>query len=152
MDRVTDSHSFAPMGFADLDWVVAQEATLHAFPWTRGNFVDSLNAGYLHRLMFEAGVPIAYAVVLGVIDEAHLLNLSVVRSAWGRGCGQRMLEHLIEEARQGAIRQYFLEVRPSNTAAIALYQRLGFAEIGRRKRYYPAPEGREDAIVMRREL
>jgi ribosomal-protein-alanine N-acetyltransferase len=143
---------FAPMDERDLDWVVAQEAALQTFPWTRGNFVDSLAAGYSNWLMFDAGEPIAYAVVLIVFDEAHLLNLGVANPAQGRGYGQRLLEHLLGEARLGGIRHYFLEVRPSNSRAIALYRRNGFVEIGRRRGYYPLAGGREDAIVMRREL
>jgi ribosomal-protein-alanine N-acetyltransferase len=136
----------------DLDWVCAQEAELHPFPWTRGNFVDSLVAGHDCWLMSEAGHPQAYAIVLVVLDEAHLLNISVVRDAQRRGFGRRLLEHLIAEARHQGIRQFFLEVRPSNEPALALYQRTGFVEIGQRKGYYPSSGGRENAIVMRLEL
>jgi ribosomal-protein-alanine N-acetyltransferase len=135
----------------DLDWVVAQEAALHRFPWSQGNFTESLAAGHACWLMRDAGVPVGYAVVLGVLDEAHLLNISVVRTAQGRGLGSRLLEHLISTARRGGIRQFFLEVRPSNLAALTLYRRAGFVEIARRKGYYPSLEGREDAIVMRLE-
>ena len=143
------SLSFAPMTEHDLDWVMEQEASLHRFPWSLGNFTDSLAAGYACWLMLETGAPVGYAVVLVVLDEAHLLNISVVRAAQRRGLGSRLLEHLFSVARSSGIRQFFLEVRPSNLAALALYRRAGFVEIGRRKGYYPSPEGREDAIVMR---
>jgi ribosomal-protein-alanine N-acetyltransferase len=136
----------------DLDWVVEQEAALHSFPWTRGNFVDSLSAGHGCWLMSDAGRPVAYAIVLIVLDEAHLLNISVVRDAQGRGLGRHLLEHLIADARRGGIRQFFLEVRPSNVPALALYRCAGFVEIGQRKGYYPSSGGRENAIVMRLEL
>jgi len=139
--------SFAPMTEHDLDWVVEQEADLHPFPWSRKNFADSLAAGYDCWRMLEANVPVGYAVVLLVLDEAHLLNISVVRAAQRRGLGSRLLEYLV--ARCEGVRQFFLEVRPSNLPALALYQRAGFVEIGRRKGYYPSRDGREDAIVMR---
>ncbi|MDR3213955.1 MAG: ribosomal protein S18-alanine N-acetyltransferase [Azoarcus sp.] len=144
--------SFAPMTERDLDWVMTQEAGLHPFPWTRGNFADSLAAKHLCRLMLDGGSPVAYAVVLVVIDEAHLLNISVVRGEQGRGLGGRLLEYLADDVRCCGVRRFFLEVRPSSAHALAMYQHAGFVEIGRRKGYYPAAIGREDAIVMRRDL
>lgn len=142
-----------PMTELDLDWVVENEAELHAFPWTRGNFVDSLVAGYGAWILRDAAQPVAYAVMLTVVDEAHLLNISVARSAQRAGVGGRLLRQLFDEARERGASQLFLEVRPSNEAAIALYDRHGFEPIGRRRGYYPARDGgREDAIVMRREL
>lgn len=144
---------FAPMTELDLDWVVENEAELHTFPWTRGNFVDSLVAGYGAWILHDAARPVAYAVMLTVVDEAHLLNISVARPAQRAGVGGRLLRQLFDEARDRGASQLFLEVRPSNEAAMALYHRHGFEPIGRRKGYYPAPNGgREDAIVMRREL
>ncbi|WP_332673236.1 ribosomal protein S18-alanine N-acetyltransferase [Aromatoleum sp.] len=144
---------FAPMTELDLDWVVENEAELHAFPWTRGNFVDSLVAGYGAWVLRDAAQPVAYAVMLTVVDEAHLLNISVAQRAQRAGAGGRLLRQLFDEARARGASQFFLEVRPSNDAAIALYRRHGFEPIGRRKGYYPARDGgREDAIVMRREL
>ncbi|MDR0716079.1 MAG: ribosomal protein S18-alanine N-acetyltransferase [Azoarcus sp.] len=144
--------SFTPMREDDLDWVAAQEALLHPFPWSRNNFFDSLAVGHTCWLMSDGGAPVAYAVVLAVIDENHLLNISVARGEQGRGLGGRFLGHLLDEARRGDARRFFLEVRPSNAPALALYRRAGFVEIGRRKGYYPASGGREDAIVMRLDL
>jgi ribosomal-protein-alanine N-acetyltransferase len=146
-----DSLSFVPMAEHDLDWAVEQEASLHRFPWSRGNFSDSLVAGHGCWLMLETDEPVGYAVMLRVLDEAHLLNLSVVHAAQGRGLGNCLLEHLISTARGEGLRQFFLEVRPSNLSALALYRRAGFVEIARRRGYYPSPDGREDAIVMRLE-
>lgn len=144
---------FVPMGEADLDWVAENEARLHVSPWTRGNFADALAAGYICRIMRLEGRRVAYAVMLMVLDEAHLLNISVVRPAQGVGLGSALLLHLFDEARRVGATQCFLEVRPSNAAALALYRRHGFVSIGRRKHYYPAAGGsREDALVMRLSL
>ncbi|MDR2032476.1 MAG: ribosomal protein S18-alanine N-acetyltransferase [Azoarcus sp.] len=144
--------SFALMRESDLDWVAEQEALLHSFPWSRNSFADSLAAGHACWLMSAAGAPVAYAVVLTVIDENHLLNISVARGEQGRGLGGRFLAYLLDKARRDGIRRFFLEVRPSNAPARMLYRRSGFVEIGQRKSYYPAPGGREDAIVMSLEL
>lgn len=145
--------TFLPMSDTDLDWVVAAEAELHAFPWTRGNFVDSLAAGYACRVMLGGDEPLGYAVLLLVLDEAHLLNISILRRHQRQGMALAMLEHLYVSACAAGATQMFLEVRPSNAAALALYRREGFQAIGRRARYYPAADGgREDAIVMRRAL
>ena len=148
----TQAFRFAPMSESDLDWVAEQEGSLHRFPWSRGNFADSLNAGHSCWMMFESDAPVAYAIMLAVLDEAHLLNISVTRAAQGRGLGSVLLGYLLSSARSYDLRHFFLEVRPSNLPALALYRRAGFAEIGRRKAYYPSPEGREDAIVMKLEL
>lgn len=145
--------SFAPMAEVDLDWVVANEVILHTFPWTRGNFLDSLRAGYGAWILRLDTAPVAYAVMLQALDEAHILNISVARSAQRSGIGGRLLRFLFEEARRGGCVHVFLEVRPSNEPALCLYRANGFEPVGRRKRYYPADGGgREDAIVMRRSL
>lgn len=144
----SDLH-FVPMTEQDLDWVVACERDLHAFPWTRGNFVDSLVAGHGCWLLKVQGRRAGYAVMMRVLDEAHLLDISVDRSFQGHGHGAALLDHLRDEARRHGATQFFLEVRPSNEAALALYRKHGFEHIGRRRDYYPAVDGREDAIVMR---
>lgn len=141
--------AFAAMTAADLDWVAAREAELHAHPWSRGNFADSLAAGHDAWIMQRADEAVAYAVVLRVLDEAHLLDIGVVPAAQGQGLGGTFLVWLCERARQGGGSSFFLEVRPSNLAALRLYERVGFSEIGRRRGYYPGAAGREDAIVMR---
>lgn len=141
--------SFRPMHEADLDWVLRHEPELYPFPWTRGNFEDSLGAGYSCWIMSEGEAPVGYAVVMQVFDEAHLLNFSVVRAAQGRGAGAALLAFLREALRGRGVTQFFLEVRPSNLAARAVYEKAGFTHIGRRKGYYPAEGGREDALVMR---
>ncbi|HJV24753.1 MAG TPA: ribosomal protein S18-alanine N-acetyltransferase [Aromatoleum sp.] len=144
---------FLPMNETDLAWVVENERELHAFPWSPGNFADCLKAGYSSWIMRRNGLPVGYAVMLTVVDEAHLLNISIARSAQREGAGRQLMQFLLALAHRLGASQFFLEVRPSNAAALALYERQGFSVIGRRKRYYPAPNGeREDAIVMRLDL
>ncbi len=140
---------FVPMQETDLAWVAAQDRVLYPFPWSEGNFADSMSAGYGCWMMQEAGEPVGYAVLMRVLDEAHILNISVVAACQRGGLGRALLAHLADTAREGGAAQLFLEVRPSNTAALALYAKAGFETIGRRKGYYPATGGREDALVMR---
>ncbi|HET9700093.1 MAG TPA: ribosomal protein S18-alanine N-acetyltransferase [Burkholderiales bacterium] len=141
-----------PMRLQDLDAVIAIENRVYPFPWTRGNFRDSISAGYDCRVFELAGVIIGYGVVMRAVDEAHLLNLSVAANWQGRGYGRALLRHFMSFARDGACNFISLEVRPSNLAAIRLYQSEGFREIAVRRGYYPAERGREDAIVMGRAL
>lgn len=146
------SLAFRPMRAADLPWVAAREQELHLTPWSEGNFSDSLEAGYSCWLAHEDGAvqqPVAYAVLLVVLDEAHLLNITVAGAQQRRGVGGALLDFLFALARQAGAGQMFLEVRPSNEPARALYRRAGFQLIGRRKGYYPGPDGGEDALVMR---
>lgn len=143
---------FAAMTEADLDLVAAAEARIYAFPWTRGNFADSLAAGHEAWLAQQGGRMISYAVVMQVLDEAHLLNISVLPELQRGGCGSALLSHLFSQARIKAATRMLLEVRPGNISGQGFYKRHGFVEIGRRRDYYPAHEGREDAIVMARDL
>ncbi len=143
---------YEPMAAADLDAVAEMEQRVYPFPWSRGNFADSLAAGHGAWLAQEGGRMTAYAVTMQVLDEAHLLNLTVLPEFQRRGRGSAMLAHLIQVARDAAVRRMLLEVRPGNVSGQALYRGHGFVEIGRRRDYYPAPGGREDAIVMAREL
>lgn len=150
--------SFVPMGEADLPAVTAAEQRIHRFPWTFGNFRDSLIAGHDawlqrdSRAVGAAGAVVAFAVMMRVVDEAHLLNISVVPERQCGGLGRALLEFLRDRARQGGMLRMLLEVRPSNQNAIAFYQRFDFVEIGRRRGYYPDSTGREDAIVMAKNL
>jgi ribosomal-protein-alanine N-acetyltransferase len=140
----------APMRPQDLPEVLAIEQVAYEFPWTHGNFLDSLRAGHSAWSMRDSsGSLIAYAVMMMVLDEAHLLNLTVAPACQRFGFGWRLLEAMAENARGYGARTMLLEVRPSNTAAQKMYARYGFLRIGIRRDYYPAREGREDAIVMR---
>jgi len=141
---------YAPMVADDLRDVVRVEAQIYPFPWTHGNFADSLRSGYSCWVLRDAsGALQAYAVVMLALDEAHILNLSVAREQQGSGLGWRTLEWVARVARGYGARTMLLEVRPSNPTAIRLYERYGFQRIGVRRGYYPAAGGREDAIVMR---
>lgn len=141
---------YTPMTAADLDDVVAVEREIYPFPWTRGNFADALVAGCsAWALRGVDGALQAYAIVMPVLDEAHLLNLSVARGYQGGGLGFRTLRWMSEIARDHGARSMLLEVRPSNAPALRLYERYGFQRIGLRRAYYPAHAGREDALVMR---
>jgi len=136
----------------DLDAVTAIEEAIYPHPWTRGNFRDSLTAGY-HCWIVECGGDIAgYTVVAIAADEAHLLNLSVALPWQGHGMGRELLAFVIKLARDYAAARILLEVRPSNAAARALYAGAGFADAGVRRGYYPAGEAREDAIVLQLQL
>lgn len=141
-----------PMNERDLDAVAALEAAVQDFPWSRGNFSDSLAAGHAVWVCRLGGELVGFSVVMIVIDEAHLLNVAVAPRFQGQGYGARLLNHAMEQAgRHGACRLY-LEVRPSNAAAVRLYRHFGFRQIGLRRGYYPAAAGREDALVFEREL
>ncbi len=137
-----------PMNASDLDDVLVIENTVYPFPWTRGNFADSLAAGYSAWVCRIGGELVGYAVIMMVLDEAHLLNISVDQSRHGMGFGARLLRHAMAVARTLGARMLLLEVRPSNERALQLYTHFGFVRIGVRKAYYPAHDGREDALVL----
>lgn len=143
---------FFPMNERDLDGVAALEASLQTFPWSRGNFADSLTAGYSVWVCRLGGDLIGFSVVMSVIDEAHLLNIGIAARYQGQGYGARLLRHAMDCARLGGASKMFLEVRPSNARAVDLYRHFGFNRIGLRKGYYPAATGREDALVFDKEL
>lgn len=141
-----------PMRESDLDAVMAIEVRAYPFPWTRGIFRDCLRAGYSMWVHERAGEVLGYGVLSVAAEEAHVLNLCTAPGSERQGLGARMLRALLRIARGQRAQRVFLEVRPTNAPAIALYERCGFNEIGRRPRYYPAHRGREDAVVMALEL
>ena len=143
---------FRAMTPGDVPAVAAVERASYPFPWSEGIFRDCLRVGYLCRVADLDGEVVAYGVVAMAAGEAHILNLCVRGDLRGRNIGRQMLMLLIERSRQAGMEAVFLEVRPSNPHAIALYDSLGFNEIARRANYYPAAGGREDAIVMALEL
>ncbi|MDQ2733957.1 MAG: ribosomal protein S18-alanine N-acetyltransferase [Pseudomonadota bacterium] len=139
-----------PMTVAALDGVVALETLVYPFPWSRGNFVDTLVAGYAAwTLTGSSGELIGYCIAMRGVEEMHLLNITVAPPSRRRGHARRMLGELVRLCRSEDARRLWLEVRESNAEARATYVRLGFSHVGVRKGYYPAPEGRrEDAVVM----
>lgn len=136
----------------DLDAVMHIELRAYPFPWSRGIFRDCLRAGYAAWVLEREADMLGYGVLSAAADEAHVLNVCIAPQHQGRGHGRRLLRALVQHARALGAGRLFLEVRPSNPNAIALYRDEGFHEIGRRPRYYPAHVGREDAIVMAMEL
>lgn len=143
---------FRPMAVHDLDAVDTIERLVYTHPWTRGNFADSLGAGYHCWIIERDGDIAGYCVVMIAAGEAHLLNLSVAAPLQRQGLGSALLRFVMQLARDAGARTIYLEVRASNAAGRALYVRHGFAEIGVRRDYYPAEPGREDAVTMEKKL
>jgi len=141
-----------PMRIEDLPKVLAIEARAYEFPWTEPIFKDCLKAGYSMWVLDGTAAIVGYGVLSSAAGEAHILNLCVDPRFQGTGMGRRLLNRLIDLARWHQAERVFLEVRPTNTRAIALYHRAGFCEMGHRPNYYPRRGGREDAVVMAKEL
>ena len=136
----------------DIDAIMAIENVIYPHPWTRGNFNDSLRAGYHCWIMEAGGETIGYSVMMIGAGEAHVLNLSIAAQWQRQGRGREMLQFLLKLARDFSASRILLEVRPSNVAGRGLYAAAGFSEIATRRDYYPARDGREDAIVLELEL
>ena len=141
-----------PMQDADVPAVAALERSAYLFPWSEGIFRDCLRVGYVCRVIEIGGSVLGYGILSAGAGEAHILNLCVAEEVRCRGLGRSMLATLVERARGFGVREAFLEVRPTNTTAIRLYQTMGFEQIGIRRGYYQATVGREDAVVLRLEL
>lgn len=139
-----------PMTLASLDGVMALESHIYPFPWSRGNFFDSLAAGYTAwTLNRPGGELVGYCVAMAGAAEMHLLNITIAPAVRRRGHARHLLEELLRVCVATGAARLWLEVRVSNADARAAYCRLGFAEVGMRKGYYPAPAAsREDAVVM----
>jgi ribosomal-protein-alanine N-acetyltransferase len=141
-----------PMVEGDLDAVIEIERRIYAFPWTPGNFRDAIRSGYSCWVCRSGENLLGYAVLMLAAGEAHLLNLTVDSAVQRRGHGSRMLQHLAKTSRDYGARVLYLEARPSNAAGLELYARHGFRQIGVRRDYYPAPGGRENALVLAQEF
>jgi len=141
---------FLAIGLSDLETLVAIEAAAYPFPWSRSNFADSLNAGYLARKLVDAGGRwLGYFIAMPGVQEVHLLNLTVTPEHQRQGHALAMLDELVRESLALDARRLWLEVRTSNERAQALYRRYGFHDVGLRRGYYPAGAlARENAIVM----
>jgi ribosomal-protein-alanine N-acetyltransferase len=143
-----DAPRLVRMQEADLAEVIAIEGAIYSHPWTRGNFSDSLRAGYQCWAWRLGEELLGYFVLLVAAGEGHLLNLSVAAGRQRAGHGSALLGEAMRLARSRGAQHIFLEVRPSNLAAKALYSRFGFQEVAVRRDYYPAYSGREDALVL----
>ncbi len=140
------------MTHPDVVSVIRIENESYAFPWSEGIFRDCLRVGYVCCVTELDDIIIGYGVMSTGAGEAHVLNVCVAAPYRGKGLGAQMLEHLLEFAGSLGVGEVFLEVRPSNTSALRLYQSLGFTQIGIRRGYYQAVGGREDAVILRRLL
>ena len=144
--------SYREMTLADLDAVIQVETRAYAFPWSRGIFCDCLNANYECRVICIDNEVVGHGVLSAAAGEAHLLNVCIKRDLQGAGLGRKFVHHLVHRAHVLGAATLFLEVRPTNKVAIALYNSIGFLHVGTRRDYYPGELGREDAIVMALEL
>ena len=155
MSALREPHigQFRRMLYADLREIVLIERRSYEFAWTEGIFRDCIRVGYQCRVLETPHSFIqAYGVMSAAVGEAHILNLCVRPELQGRGLSRQVLDHLLDLARDVQVRTVFLEVRLSNNRAMQLYASAGFCEIGVRLGYYPAVKGREDALVMAKEL
>lgn len=148
--RLRAQSLLVPMASDWLDAVMAVEQRAYAFPWTRGNFIDSMVAGYPAEILVNHQRQLlGYFVGMHGVDEMHLLNITVAPEFQGQGHARTLFTALLAQSRAAAARKLWLEVRQSNVHAQAVYKRFGFQHIGLRRGYYPAALGqREDAVVM----
>ncbi len=136
----------------DVPAIAGIERATYDFPWTPAIFRDCLLAGYTNIVLEHNDIAVGYGVMSLAAGEAHLLNLCLVQALRGRGHGRGMLLYMIEGACHAGAERIYLEVRPSNESALTLYRKAGFHVIGKRKDYYRAHDGREDAVVLVRQL
>ena len=140
------------MQLADLPDVLRNERLGYMHPWTEGIFRDCLRNGQECWLLMSSGQNVGHGILSVAAGESHLLNVCVHPDFQGHGFGRIIVEHVLARARAGEASTIFLEVRPSNVAACELYDKLGFNEVGIRENYYPSKVGREDALVLAKEL
>jgi len=143
---------FRPMRPVDLVPVVAIEQAAYPFPWSDGIFRDCLRVGYCCWVVEQESAVIGYGIMQVVARESHILNLCVHPAYHRQGFGRALLARLLDLARDHRADTVLLEVRPTNEAAIALYTRMGFNEVGVRRSYYPGHKGKEDALILARSL
>ncbi len=137
------------MDYGDVEAVMRIEQSIYPYPWTTGNFIDSLDSGYTCMVAELDGALVGYVVLMPSVDEAHLLTIGIASEHQRKGLGEEILSRMMAMAHDSGINRIILEVRPSNTPALALYRKCGFQQIGLRRGYYPADnDTREDAIVM----
>lgn len=150
--RPAPAHSFRAMRPADLPVVMDIERRAYDFPWTEGIFRDCIAVGYRCHVVLLDGMVAGYGVMSAAAGESHILNLCIDPARRRHGLGRALLAHLLKDAGAAGAQTMLLEVRESNAAGIALYEQMGFKRIGLRKEYYPAQGGREDAIMLEREI
>ena len=144
--------TFSGVQEKELQTIAELDARAFEFPWSLGDFEGSWRAGHQFIAIRDNDQLVGYAVYMSIFENAELLTIAIDRPFQGKGYGRVLLEQLCARLASWGIENFFLEVRPSNTKALGLYQKLGFEEISRRKDYYPTHDGREDAIVMCKKL
>jgi len=144
--------TFRPMTLDDIDAVMHLENAVYQFPWTDKIFKDCIRVGYDCWLALLENKVVAHAVISVAAGESHILNLSVTGDHQGKGIGKQFIQFLLNIAHNKRAQIMMLEVRPSNVRAIKCYNSAGFNEIGSRKDYYPAPNGKEDALLFARQI
>jgi len=140
--------SFRPMVLDDIPFILPIELSAYPFPWTEDILQNCVKLGYECWVVIFDNTIIGYSVMLIAVDECHILNLCINPTQQQRGYGKALLQHILTIAKQKSVQRCLLEVRPSNIAAYQLYLQQGFELIGIRKAYYPAKDGREDALVL----
>ncbi len=143
---------FRPMSEVDLEKVMKIEEGVYEFPWSIGIFQDCLRVGYCCWILEQGDKVSGYGIMSVLAGEAHILNLCIKSDLQQNGLGKEMLDYLIDLAKVHNADVMFLEVRPSNSQALKIYKRSGFDEVGNRKDYYPAKFGREDAVILAKQL
>lgn len=133
---------------SDLDQIILIEREIFLFPWSPGNFADSIKTGYVCQVLQQADTLMGYGIMMMSPEEAHILTLGIAANWQKKGLGKKLLQHFIQHAREQNAKSIFLDVRESNHNAAQLYKKMGFQQIATRKGYYPAMCGREDALVM----
>lgn len=142
--------SIRPMHDEDIASIMKIERQAYNYPWSAQIFRDCLRVGYCCWVMEHQEDIVAYGIMTVAVGESHVLNLCVSPDYRSQGLGKKLMSHLLDVAHDHDANMTFLEVRPSNFAAIKLYMDLGFDEIGIRRNYYPAKIGREDALILAR--
>lgn len=151
LDRLRELQSirFRPMTMPDVARVAEVERASYPFPWSEGVFRDCVRVGYLCRVVERQGEIVGYGILSFGAGEAHVLNICIRNDLRGLGVGRGLMDYLLDRARDEYMQDVFLEVRPSNSVAIRLYESLGFERVGLRKNYYQASGGREDALIYK---
>ena len=141
-----------PLKTNDIPKVLTIERQMYSYPWSEGIFKDCLKIGYSNWAFIKDGQFVGYVILSVAVGEAHILNICLDPAYQGKGLGRQFLKEVLIIAKKKNANSVFLEVRPSNTAAVQLYKAAGFKKIGKRKNYYPAADGKEDAIVLSLDL
>ncbi len=141
-----------PLKTNDIPKVLTIERQMYSYPWSEGIFKDCLKIGYSNWAFIKDGHFVGYVILSVAVGEAHILNICLDPAYQGKGLGRQFLKEVLIIAKKKNANSVFLEVRPSNTAAVQLYKTAGFKKIGKRKNYYPAADGKEDALVLSLDL